>query len=64
MLPSYPNPKFNVPVKLKDFDGSEDFNDFLAHYEILVTLHGWDYKTKSLFLASSLAGSARALLTE
>lgn len=38
-------------VKLKDFHGSEDFNDFLAHFE-------------SLILASSLAGSAEALLTE
>lgn len=49
ILPNYPNPKFDVPVKLKDFDGSEDFNDFLAHFEFLVTLHGWDYGTKSLF---------------
>lgn len=56
--------KSHMPVKLKDFDGTEDFNDFLAHFEILVTLHGWDYKTKSLYLASSLSGNARALLTE
>lgn len=64
ILPNYPNPKFDVPVKLKDFNGSEDFNDFLAHFEFLVTLHGWDYGTKSLFLASNLAGGVRALLTE
>lgn len=41
MLPWYPTPKSNVPVKLRDFNLSEDF---LAHFEILVTLHGWDYK--------------------
>lgn len=64
MPPCYPTPKSNVPVKLKGFDGSEDFNDFLAHFEIFVTLHGWDYRTKSLFLASSLASSAQALLKE
>lgn len=58
-----PNPQIQC-AKLKGFDGSEDFNDFLAHFEIFVTLHGWDYRTKSLFLASSLAGSAQALLTE
>lgn len=56
MLPSSPNS--NVTVK------SEDFNEFFSHFEIAVTLHGWDFKTKSLFLASNLAGSARALLTE
>lgn len=56
MLPSSPNS--NVTVK------SEDFNEFFSHFEIVVTLHGWDFKTKSLFLASNLAGSARALLTE
>jgi hypothetical protein len=56
--------KSQMPVKLKDFDGTEDFNDFLAHFEILVTLHGWDYMTKSLYLASSLSGNARSILTE
>lgn len=56
ILPSSPNS--NVTVK------SEDFNEFFSHFEIAVTLHGWDFKTKSLFLASNLAGSARALLTE
>lgn len=54
MLPSSPNS--NVPVK--------DFNEFFSHFEIVVTLHAWDIKTKSLFLASNLADSARALLTE
>lgn len=56
MPPSSPNS--NVTVK------SEDFNEFFSHFEIVVTLHGWDFETKSLFLASNLAGSARALLTE
>jgi hypothetical protein len=54
----------NVTIKPQTFDGTEDFNDFLAHFEILVTLHGWDYMTKSLYLASSLSGNARSILTE
>lgn len=31
---------------------------------MLCDLHGWDYRTKSLYLASSLTGGARALLSE
>lgn len=63
-IPTTPITRPHVAIKPQTFDGSEDFNEYLAQFEILVDLHGWDYKTKSLYLASSLTGNARALLSE
>lgn len=63
-MPSPNIPKSHVSIKPQTYDGSEDFDEYLAQFEILVDLHGWDYKTKSLYLASSLTGGARALLNE
>lgn len=54
----------SVNIKPPTFDGSEDFGEYLVQFEILVDLHQWDYKTKSLYMASSLLGNARALLSE
>lgn len=54
----------HVTLKPQTFDGSEDFDEYLTQFEILCDLHGWDYRTKSLYLASSLTGGARALLSE
>lgn len=53
-----------VNIRPPTFDGSEDFGEYLVQFEILVDLHQWDYRTKSLYLASSLIGNARALLSE
>ena len=46
------------------FDGSEDLDEYLTQFNIISDLNHWDYKTKSLYLASSLGGTARALLGE
>lgn len=54
----------HVTLKPQTFDGSEDFDEYLTQFEMLCDLHGWDYRTKSLYLASSLTGGARALLSE
>ena len=58
--------KSNGPVKMKpqNFSGSEDLEDYLAQFELIADLNGWNYRTKSLYLASTLTGDARGLLNE
>ena len=41
-----------------------DVDEYLAQFEILAEISGWNYTTKSLYLAGSLKGGARALLNE
>ena len=54
-----------VKLKPQNFTGSDDdFEDFLTQFEITSEINGWDYKSKSLYLANSLTGAARALLNE
>lgn len=56
----------NGPLKMKpqNFSGNEDLEDYLAQFELIADLNSWNYRTKSLYLASSLAGDARELLNE
>lgn len=42
----------------------EDFEDFLTQFEITAEINGWNYRSKSLYLANCLTGAARALLNE
>ena len=56
--------KGNVTMKPQLYEGDEDLNEYLAQFEILAEINGWDYETKSLYLAGSLKGGARALLNE
>ena len=51
-------------AKPRNYDGNEDFEDYLSHFEILSELNQWDYYTKSLQLASKLSGSALGILAE
>lgn len=51
-------------MKPQCYDGSEDLNKYLSHFEILSYLNSWGYETKSLYLVGSLKGDARTLLTE
>ena len=73
LLPSKSNfqcpnlePKTLSPHQTKPqcFEGSEDLDEYLAQFEILSELNRWDYHQKSLHLASSLKGNARAILSE
>lgn len=57
-------PRNSVGIKPQTFDGSDDFDEYLTQFNILAKLHNWDHQTKSLCLASSLTGGARAVLTE
>ena len=56
----------NGPLKIKpqSFSGNEDLEDYLAQFELIADLNSWNYRTKSLYLASSLSGDARGLLNE
>lgn len=53
-----------VKLKPQTYTGNDDFEDFLTQFEITSEINGWDYKAKSLYLANSLTGTARALLNE
>ena len=53
-----------IKLKPQTYTGSDDFEDFLTQFEITSEINGWDYKAKSLYLANSLTGAARALLNE
>ena len=49
----------SISVKPQTFDETEDFNKYLSQFKILVDLHGWNYREKSLYRASSLVGNRK-----
>ena len=51
-------------MKPQTYDGTEDLDEYLTHFNIIAKLNGWSKEAKSLHLAGSLAGSARALLND
>ena len=55
-----------IKLKPQSYSGVEndDFEDWLAQFEITAEINGWDYRAKSLYLANSLVGEARSLLNE
>ena len=56
----------SVKLKPQCFSGTpaDDFEDYLAQFNITTEINGWNYKQKSLYLANSLTGNARSLLSE
>lgn len=66
LLHRNPNPSHSGSLKMKPqyYDGTEDLDEYLSQFEILAELNSWNYVTKSLYLAGSLKGDARTLLTE
>ena len=51
-------------MRPQTYDGSDDLDEYLTQFCIISDLNGWTYETKSLYLASSLVGEARALLND
>ena len=51
-------------IKPQNYDGSEDFDEYLTQFKLIAELNGWSYRTKSLYLASCLVGNARTSLNE
>jgi hypothetical protein len=43
---------------------TKQIGKYLTQFNLVAELNGWDYETKSLFLASSMVGGKRALLFE
>ena len=58
------NDLVNNKLKPQTYDGSDDLDEYLAQFNIVAELNNWSYTTKSLFLASSIVGNARAILCE
>ncbi|XP_069109431.1 probable basic-leucine zipper transcription factor E [Argopecten irradians] len=54
----------SVQLKPQSYDGSDDLEDYLTQFQILSEINNWSYSVKSLYLAGSLKGAARALLSE
>ena len=53
-----------MKLKPQSYSGTDDLEDFLVQFNILAEINGWDYKIKSLYLANSLSGPARSILSE
>ena len=51
-------------MKPQPYDWSEDLDEYLTHFNIVAKLNGWNETAKSLHLAGSLTGGARALLND
>ncbi|CAC5407089.1 unnamed protein product [Mytilus coruscus] len=58
--------KHDIKCKIKPqlYDGLDDLEEYLTQFYLLAELNDWDLRSKALLLASSLTGSARALLNE
>ena len=53
-----------MKIKPQIYSENDDFDDFLTQFEITAEINSWSYNDTSLYLASSLSGSARSLLNE
>ena len=52
------------PVKLpEDFDGKQPLKEYLLHFERCSIVNGWTEEEKAMFLAASLRGDSRKLLS-
>ena len=60
---SYSPPRA-ISMKPQTSDGTEDFDEYLSQFKILVDMHRWNYRENSIYLASSLVGNARSVLSE
>ena len=58
------NTSGRLKIKPQIYDGKDDFDEYLAQFDIMAELNGWNYNTKSLALASSLSERARTILAE
>ena len=54
----------HTKVKPQLYDGLTDIDEYLTQFNIVTEINEWNNQTKALYLASSLTGSARSLLSE
>lgn len=62
--PSNHGQRGTTNTKPQLFEGTEDLEEYLAQFQIISEINGWDYTTKSLQLAGCLKGPARSILSE
>ena len=56
--------RISKPVKLpEDFDGKQPLKEYLLHFERCSLINGWTEEEKAMFLAASLPGESRKLLS-
>ena len=48
-------------IKPATFDGSGNWLDYTAHFEVCTELNGWTEKKRGLYLAVSLRGKAQGV---
>lgn len=53
-----------IKMKPQYYDGSDDWEEYITQFDILSDINNWSYESKSLYLAGSLTGPARAILNE
>ena len=46
------------------FDGTSNWDDYVIQFELIAEINGWPDTRKALFLAASLKGQARAILSD
>ena len=47
----------------EDFDGKQPLKEYLLHFERCSLINGWTEEKKAMFLAASLRGESRKLLS-
>lgn len=60
---SVPSPGI-VRMKPQQYDGKNACDEYMAQFHIFADINRWSYESKSLYLAGSLQGQARAILNE
>ena len=56
--------RIRKPVKVpEDFDGKQPLKEYLLHFERRSLINGWTEEKKAMFLAASLCGESRKLLS-
>ena len=63
-LPPTPTPALSTKPRIRPspYDGVSSWDDYRAQFELVAELNGWDGRTKAIYLAASLQGTARAIL--
>ena len=51
----------NMKIKPATFDGSGNWLDYRAHFEVCAELNGWTEKERGMYLAVSLRGQAQGV---
>lgn len=54
----------HIKMRPVQYDGTEDWEEYLSQFEILADINKWEYSEKGLYLASSLKGTARSILSD